>query len=67
VSEPRLPPFPDELLDEDRKEQALAFLRGLGLPYWIASGHLSRWASYVGANLDRRDYVSIGRFLPPEE
>jgi hypothetical protein len=67
VSETRLPPFPDEIMELDRKEQAVAFLRGLGLPYWIASAHLGRWAAYVGADLERRDYVSLGRFLPPRE
>jgi len=67
LTDARLPPFPDELMQLDKKEAVIAFLRGLGLPYWIASSHLSRWALYVGADLERRDYISVGRFLPPPE
>lgn len=64
----RLSPFPDDVLERDRKEQAIEFLLSLGLPYYIASAHLGRWAAYVGVELSREDYWTIGRrrFRPLE-
>jgi hypothetical protein len=67
MSQARLPPFPDELLFADRKNDAIAFLRRLGLPYWIASAHLGRWAAVVGVELDRLDHLALGRFVKAPE
>ncbi len=61
AEELRLPPFPDELLAAEKKEDVIILLRGLELPYWIASSHFSRWSQYVGIRLTRRDYEAIGR------
>ena len=64
----RLPPFPDEVLEPERKQQAIEFLLSLGLPYYIASAHLGRWGAYVGVELGQADYWAIGRrrFRPLE-
>ena len=64
----RLSPFPDGLLEPELKEQAIEFLLSLGLPYYIASAHLGRWAAYVGVELGQADYWAVGRrrFRPLE-
>lgn len=65
----RLPPFPDELLAAEKKEQVITWLRGWELPPHIASGHFGRWAAYLGVTLTRADYVAVRRdfpYRPPE-
>lgn len=61
----RLPPFPDELLVPEKREDAIRFLRGFELPSRVASRHLGRWAEYVGVVLERRDYAAVRRGLSP--
>ena len=53
MADPRLPPWPDELLDAQRQGEAVAFLLALGLPPRFALWHLRRWAAETGAHLDR--------------
>jgi hypothetical protein len=64
--QPRLSPFDDDMLAPDQKERAVELLLSLGLPYWIASSHLGRWARYVGVELTREDFWSVGRKVRPE-
>lgn len=65
MAEERLPPFPDELLVAEKKEQVIAFLRGQGLPSRIASWHLLRWAQVVGLSLTREDVARVRSDLSP--
>jgi len=56
---PRLPPFPDELLEASKKARVIAWLRSLELPPWVASHHLGRWAAHLGVELAREDYHQL--------
>lgn len=61
----RLPPWPDDLLVGEKKELALAYLRGLGLPSRVASRHLTAWGAYTGTEITRRDRAVIRRDVSP--
>jgi hypothetical protein len=44
-----LPPFPRELVDPNKAQQAYLYLAGLGLPYQVAARHWRRWCIVTGA------------------
>ena len=66
MTDARLPPFPDELLELGRRYEVIAFLRRLQLPYWIASRHFRRWAAVVGADVTELDELALGRIIRPK-
>jgi len=55
----RLPPFPDELVDPERKDSAVLFLLELGIPARLRAASLSRWARYVGLELTAADFERV--------
>lgn len=54
-----LPPWPNELLVAEKKELAIAHLRGLRIPSRIAARHLQRWGEFTGAELEPRDFAAV--------
>ncbi len=56
-----LPPWPDELLVPDKKELAIAHLRGLRIPSRYAALQLGRWAAFLGLELEPRDFHAVRR------
>jgi hypothetical protein len=60
----RFPPWPDELLDAARKDDAIKWLLQHGVPSRIAAAALQRWGAYVGAELTGADYKRVRRDLP---
>ncbi len=59
---PRLPPFPNELVELRDKYRAIAFLNSLRLPPWIATKHLKRWAQVAEVQLEAGDYRAVEVF-----
>lgn len=45
---PRLPPWPDRLLDQVHRRDALTWLLEQRLPFWRARQLWLRWGAYVG-------------------
>lgn len=60
-----LPPWPNELLVSEKRELAIAFLKGLQLPARYAGWHLQRWGNWTRTPLTRRDFVAVRRDLSP--
>lgn len=56
-----LPPFPDELVERPRKEDAIRFLLELALPGRIGSNHLVRWSEVTGIAVTKSDIFRVRR------
>lgn len=54
-----LPPFPDELVTNGRKQDAIAFLLELELPGRIAASHLTRWGAVAGVVVSGDDIARL--------
>ncbi len=65
---PRLPPFPNDVVELRDKYRAIAFLNSLRLPPWIATKHLRRWGQVADVPLEAADYRAVEVFerAPPE-
>lgn len=58
-----LPPFPDALVTDAIKEDAIRFLLELELPSRIARAHLTRWGLMTETTITAVDFARV-RFAP---
>lgn len=61
---PRLPPWPDELLEPSRKEDAIRYLLSLDMPERYRASWLQRWAEFTKADVTAADYARVRRLAP---
>lgn len=54
-----LPPFPDKLVTDGRKVDAILFLLELELPGRIAASHLTRWGAVTGVDVTADDVARL--------
>lgn len=64
-SNAKLPPFPDELIDQPDKEKAIVFLLASLVPSFAAADHLRRWGRYVNVEITGADFRRVMRRSRP--
>jgi hypothetical protein len=59
-----LPPFPDELVSPNRKEDVIQFLMLSAIPGRFAARHLQRWGQMVGVEISAAEFGRVRGTLP---